>query len=85
MLPFSSAAITTVDQLPLRRSTFAPHTIVPPSGGTQPLPPNPVPLLPNQAPPELVAESPLDPVGTVAPELCCLPAEDHGMCWCHLK
>jgi hypothetical protein len=49
---------------PVFRSAFAPYTIVPPSGGTQPLPPNPNPLLPNQAPPELVAESPLDPVGT---------------------
>jgi hypothetical protein len=49
---------------PVFRSAFAPHTIVPPSGGTQPLPLNPNPLLPNQAPPELVAESSLDPVGT---------------------
>lgn len=46
-------------------STFAPHTIVPPDGGTQPLPPNPNPLLPNQAPPELAAEYPLDPVGAI--------------------
>jgi hypothetical protein len=49
---------------PVFRSTFAPQTIVPPSGGTQPIPPNPNPLLPNQAPPELVAESPQDPVAT---------------------
>ena len=31
---------------PVFRSAFAPHTIVPPTGGTQPLPPNPAPAPP---------------------------------------